>query len=197
VNGTFSAQQRQVYDIVLAAQLAAEAVARELGAARGDLSDAAVKVIAAGLAELGLIESADATLPSGRPQYTLYYLHGLGHGIGLDVHDPNSPTMEVGYAFTIEPGLYIREDALDRIGEGAEADALRAKLRSKILEYKDIGVRIEDSYVYTESGLVRLSEGIPRTPDEVEAMMSAESFSSDSRLEELVEQFRRQQGRRE
>jgi len=192
VSGTFTPQQRQIYDIVLAAQLAAEEVAGGIGARQRDLSDAANRVIAEGLAELGLIESADATLPgSNRSQYSLFYLHGLGHGIGLDVHDPNSPTIEIGYAFTIEPGLYIREDALDRIGEGPEADALRAKLRARILEYKDIGIRIEDSYAYTEAGLVRLSEGVPRTADEVEAMMAEESFTSPTRLEDLVERFRK------
>ena len=150
-----------------------------------------------GLARLGLIESVDATLPgSQQPQHRLFALHGLGHGIGLNVHDPNSPTVEIGYAFTLEPGLYIREDALDRIGEGEEADALRERLRPAILKYKDIGVRIEDSYAYTDEGLVRLSAGIPRTADEVEATMADESFANRHRLEELVERYKKLQRER-
>lgn len=192
VSGKFTPEQREIYDIVLEAQLAAEEVAKEIGVSSRDLSRAATQVISEGLARLGLIESADATLPgSGRPQYRLFFMHGLGHGIGLNVHDPNSPTVEIGYAFTIEPGLYIRADALDRIGEGPEADALRAKLRPAILKYQNIGVRIEDSYAYTEKGLVRLSAGIPRTADEVEATMAEDSPTSAGRLEELVERYRK------
>jgi Xaa-Pro aminopeptidase len=194
VSGEFSEEQREIYEIVLEAQLAAEEMAREIGVSQRDLSRAANQVLAAGLARLGLIESAEATLPgSERPQSRLFALHGLGHGIGLDVHDPNSPTVEVGYAFTLEPGLYIREDALHRIGEGPEADALREKLRPMILKYKDIGVRIEDSYAYTEEGLVRLSAGIPRTVEEIEATMAEESFANHHRLEELVKKYKQLQ----
>jgi Xaa-Pro aminopeptidase len=194
VSGKFTAEQREIYEIVLAAQLAAEEMAREIGVSQRDVSTEANRVLAAGLARLGLIESADATLPGTRmPQARLFTLHGLGHGIGLDVHDPNSRTVEIGYAFTLEPGLYIREDALDRMGEGPEADALRERLRSAIMKYKDIGIRIEDSYAYTEEGLVRLSAGIPRTVDEVEATMAEESFANHHRLEELVEKYKRLQ----
>ncbi len=192
VSGKFSTEQREIYEVVLEALLAAEEMAREIGVSQRDLSREANRVLAAGLARLGLIESADATLPgSQQPQYRLFVLHGLGHGIGLNVHDPNSPTVEIGYAFTLEPGLYIREDALDRIGEGPEADELRERLRPVIMRYKDIGVRIEDSYAYTDEGLVRLSAGIPRTADEVEATMADESFANRHRLEELVERYKK------
>ncbi len=192
VSGKFTDEQREIYEIVLEAQLAAEEMAREIGVSQRDLSQEANRVLAAGLATLGLIESAEATLPgSERPQSRLFALHGLGHGIGLNVHDPNSPTVEIGYAFTLEPGLYIREDALDRIGDGPEADALRERLRPIIMKYKDIGVRIEDSYAYTDGGLVRLSEGIPRTVDEVEATMADENFANHHRLEDLVERYKK------
>ena len=194
VSGKFSDEQREIYEIVLEAQLAAEEMAREIGVSQRDLSREANRVLAAGLARLGLIESVDATLPeSPQPQHRLFTLHGLGHGIGLNVHDPNSPTVEIGYAFTLEPGLYIREDALDRLGEGEEADALRERLRPAIMKYKEIGVRIEDSYAYTDEGLVRLSEGIPRTVEEVEATMAEESFANHHRLEELVKRYKQQQ----
>jgi len=194
VSGKFTDEQREIYEVVLEAQLAAEEMAREIGVSQRDLSREANRVLAAGLARLGLIESADATMPgSEQPQHRLFALHGLGHGIGLNVHDPNSPTVEIGYAFTLEPGLYIREDALDRMGEGPEADALRERLRPVIMKYKDIGVRIEDSYAYTDEGLVRLSAGIPRTVEEVEATMAEESFANHHRLEELVKRYKQQQ----
>lgn len=194
VSGKFTDEQREVYEVVLEAQLAAEEMAREIGVSQRDLGREANRVLSAGLARLGLIESADATLPgSQQPQSRLFALHGLGHGIGLNVHDPNSPTVEIGYAFTLEPGLYVREDALDRMGEGPEADALRERLRPAILKYKDIGIRIEDSYAYTDEGLVRLSAGIPRTADEVEATMADESFANRHRLEELVERYKKLQ----
>jgi hypothetical protein len=79
------------------------------------------------------------------------------------------------------------------MGEGAEADALRERLRPVIMKYKDIGVRIEDSYAYTDEGLVRLSAGIPRTAEEVEATMAEENFANHHRLEELVEKYRQLQ----
>jgi len=194
VSGKFTDEQREIYEIVLEAQLAAEEMAREIGVSQRDLGREANRVLAAGLARLGLIESAEATLPgTQQPQHRLFALHGLGHGIGLNVHDPNSPTVEIGYAFTLEPGLYIREDALDRIGEGEEADALRELLRPVIMKYKNIGVRIEDSYAYTDEGLVRLSAGIPRTVEEVEATMAEENFANHHRLEELVKKYKRLQ----
>ena len=80
-------------------------------------------------------------------------------------------TMEPGTCFTIEPGLYIRPDALDRIGTGPEADRLREKLGPVVARYANIGVRIENSYAFTENGLVNLAEGIPRTLEEVEAVI--------------------------
>jgi len=196
VSGEFSPAQREIYEIVLAAQLAAEDVARETGISWRAVSEAASRVLAEGLASLGLIEAPDATLPNGRPQLSLFYMHGLGHGIGLDVHDPNRRTVEPGNAFTIEPGLYIREDALDRIGEGPEADALRDRLRPAVMKYRDIGVRIEDAYAYTDRGLERLSALIPRSIEEVESTMSRQNFANHHRNAALVEMYRELRPRR-
>lgn len=190
VSGEFSPEQRQIYEIVLEAQLAAEEVARERGVSWRAVSRAASRVLAGGLARLGLIEAVDATLPDGRTQLSLYYMHGLGHGIGLDVHDPHRPVMEPGNAFTIEPGLYIREDALDRIGDGPGADALRERLRPTVMRYREIGIRIEDAYVYTEAGLERLSATIPRRIEEIEATMSQQHFANHHREATLVELYR-------
>ncbi|MHB8839902.1 MAG: aminopeptidase P family protein, partial [Gemmatimonadaceae bacterium] len=117
VNGKFSAAQRDVYGIVLAAQMAAERQARP-GVKFAVLNDSALDVIKTGLARLGLTESPDATYDCGRasrdgrcPQWRLYYMHGLGHPIGLDVHDVDAYTqgaLAAGSVFTIEPGVYVR-----------------------------------------------------------------------------------------
>ena len=122
-NGTFSPQQRAVYEIVRAAQAAAERQAK-LGANARLMTDSSNVVLANGLAKLGLIESPTATYDCGTattprecPQFRLYYMHGLGHGIGLEVHDPEqyyrTSTIAPGSAFTIEPGIYVREHVLE------------------------------------------------------------------------------------
>ncbi|HSA57265.1 MAG TPA: Xaa-Pro aminopeptidase, partial [Gemmatimonadaceae bacterium] len=113
VNGTFTPEQRAVYRIVREAQARAESMAKP-GASWQDMNVAARQVIAEGLARLGLIESPAATYDCGAgnrprqcPQVSLYYMHGLGHGIGLAVHDPDQMDdgpMGVGSAFSIEPG---------------------------------------------------------------------------------------------
>jgi Xaa-Pro aminopeptidase len=192
VSGIFTPEQRAIYEIVLAAHDAAETVARTPGASFREVSAAASRVLAEGCARLGLIENPDAVLPgSRRTQLSLFYMHGLGHGIGLVVHDSMPPTLEVGTCFTIEPGLYIRPDALERIGEGPEADRLRARLAPVVARYADIGIRIEDCYAVTADRLVCLSEGAPRTVAEIEAMMAQPSFTTVSRDRGLVESFRK------
>ena len=74
-------------------------------------------------------------------------------------------------AFTIEPGIYIREAALDNLPKTPENAAFIEKVRPLVPEYKDIGVRIEDSYLLTATGLERLSKTVPRTIDEIERFM--------------------------
>ncbi|WP_426208710.1 aminopeptidase P N-terminal domain-containing protein [Massilia sp. TWP1-3-3] len=129
VNGRFSAEQRKLYDIVLRAQQAALALARP-GATYEDLDKAARKVID----EAG---------------YGDYFIHGLGHFVGLDVHDAGAyhKALEAGMVVTIEPGIYIPEKAL--------------------------GIRIEDEVLITPNGARYLSNGLPRTADEIERAMAA------------------------
>jgi Xaa-Pro aminopeptidase len=117
-SGTFTPAQREVYQLVRDAQAAAERQAK-VGAPARLMSDSATAVLAAGLARLGLVESADATYDCDArgarqcPQYSLYYMHGLGHGIGLEGHEEpylvagNREPLEVGHAFSIEPGIYL------------------------------------------------------------------------------------------
>jgi Xaa-Pro aminopeptidase len=80
--------------------------------------------------------------------------------------------LEPGMAFVIEPGLYIRERALDGLEDTEENRAFKEKVKPALAKYKDIGVRVEDSFLLTETGLVRLSARVPRTLEEIESFMA-------------------------
>ena len=200
VSGRFSPEQRSIYEIVLAAQKAAEKEARP-GAMLGTLSQTASGVVAGGLARLGLIERADATYDCAQrgtevrqcPQWTLFYMHGLGHGIGLEVHDPDPAyfgAFQVGSAFTIEPGIYVRADVLDHLPDTPRNRALRTRLAPVVARYRDIGVRIEDDYFITPGSVERVSEGAPREIAEIEALMAQPSDWNRGRRLEVVEWYR-------
>ncbi|HEU4880004.1 MAG TPA: Xaa-Pro peptidase family protein, partial [Gemmatimonadaceae bacterium] len=170
-DGTFSDVQRDIYSAVRAAQAAAEAAAKVNGPARA-LTEAATASLDASLTKLGLIEGAGATYDCDAAasrqctQRSLYYMHGLGHGIGLDVHDPGAATgggnLVPGSAFTIEPGIYVRGNLLDIIPNTPKNRAMIAKIRPAVEKYANIGVRIEDDYIATDSGV----EWISRAPRE-------------------------------
>ncbi len=196
VNGRFTPEQRAIYEIVLAAHEAAASRIRQ-GATWRDLNDAANAAIAQGLARLGLIDAPDATYdcaPGRRcPQYRLFYMHGLGHGVGLDVHDPdisNFAGFQPGSAVTVEPGIYVRADALDHLPDTPENRAMIQRLRPAVEKYRNIGVRIEDVYIFSESGVERASAGVPRDIDEIEALMAQPSPVAPSRQGHVVEWFR-------
>ena len=180
--GVYSAEQRAIYQIVRDAQASAERQAK-LGAPAHLMSDAATAVLAQGLTKLGLIESPSATYDcdfGGRtahcPQVELYYMHGLGHGIGLEVHDPDqyyfTETIAPGSAFTIEPGIYVRSDVLDALPPTARNRDLATRLHAAVERYRDIGVRIEDDYIATSTGVEWISRA-PRELAEIEALMKA------------------------
>lgn len=181
VNGKFTPAQRDVYSVVLAAQAAAERQIRP-GVRFAVLNDSALAVIKTGLARLGLIESADATyecgasVPGGRcSQWRLYYMHGLGHPIGLDVHDVDAysrGTLAEGSVFTIEPGVYVRANTVEVIPAVPANAALRARLASVVAKYANIGVRIEDDYIVTASGHDRITADVPRDVDAIEREMA-------------------------
>ncbi len=139
VNGTYSERQRQVYDIVLAANREVARVAKP-GMTLRELNDIAKKVLAEGCMKLGLIEKED--------EIGTYYMHGVSHHLGIDVHDVTAACndrLRPGAIITDEPGLYIDE--------------------------WEIGIRIEDDLLITENGCECLSEAIIRDPDEIEAFM--------------------------
>jgi Xaa-Pro aminopeptidase len=158
VNGRFSAAQREVYEVVLAAQLAALESVRP-GAAWNDPHDAAVKVLAQGLLDLGLL-AGNLQEVLEKETYKRFYMHRTGHWLGLDVHDAGEykragkwRALAPGMTLTVEPGLYVRA-----------ADDVPKALHN-------IGIRIEDDVAVTESGCEVLTAEAPKAVDDIEALM--------------------------
>src|SRR5690606_28556044 len=107
-------------------------------------------------------------------QYRMFYMHGLGHGIGLQVHDPDQfqfGGIGVNSVFTIEPGIYVRADVLDHLPDTPRNRAMRERLAPAVAKYANIGVRIEDDYIIGADGPEWVSRA-PREIDEIEAMMA-------------------------
>jgi Xaa-Pro aminopeptidase len=166
VNGRFSAEQRAIYEIVLRAQLAAIEEVRP-GRSFDAYHERAVRVLAEGLIDLGLLEgSVDEALESGKIQD--FYPHRTGHYLGLDVHDAgpytdvegNYRALEPGVVLTVEPGLYVQPDL-----DVAE-------------RWKGIGVRIEDDIVCTAGDPENLTAAIPKSIEELEAIVGSEAAAS-------------------
>ncbi|MGL3805044.1 aminopeptidase P family protein [Paeniglutamicibacter sp. R2-26] len=163
VNGTYSEVQRKIYQAVLDAADAAFAVAKP-GTRFRDLHGAAIKVLAENLDAWGLLPVSleEALAPEGQ-QHRRWMPHGTSHHLGLDVHDCAQAkaelyldgVLEEGMVFTIEPGLYFKNEDL-AVPE----------------EYRGIGVRIEDDVLITADGCVNLSAALPRTPEAVETWMA-------------------------
>ena len=158
VNGRFTPGQREVYEIVLAAQRAALEAVRA-GNAWNEPHDAAVRVLAQGLIDLKLISGTlDEVLE--KETYKRFYMHRTGHWLGLDVHDAGDykrqgkwRTLAAGMVLTVEPGLYLRaaEDVPERL--------------------RNIGIRIEDDVLVTEAGCEVLTAETPKAIADVEALM--------------------------
>jgi Xaa-Pro aminopeptidase len=165
VSRRFTAAQKDIYSLVLQAQEEAIKVARA-GATFVTIHDKAVEVLKAGLLKLGLITDANTD------QWRMWYTHGTSHYLGLDVHDVGERTrpLSPGMAFVIEPGLYIRQSVLDNLPKTTANQELIARIGPAVARYNDIGVRIEDAFILEESGLRRLTAGLPRTIDEIEAV---------------------------
>ena len=165
VNGKFSKEQAEIYRIVYEAQ---EAVGRATkpGAKFQDLSTIARDTIADGLLKLGLITKKE--------QVGIWFIHGLGHWLGMNVHDVGKygVPLKAGMVFTNEPGIYIREDALDNLPKNAENQAFIEKVRPVFEKYKNIGVRIEDDLLVTETGVEWMTKALPRKLEDVERFMA-------------------------
>jgi Xaa-Pro aminopeptidase len=190
VSGKYTAEQRALYELVLAAQKAAERTSKP-GMSSVAAQDSSWDVRAKGLVRLGLVESVDAELdlpwpanctanPRTCKQAMFWMIHGISHGIGLAVHDPaqfytGDRTFKQGDAFTIEPGIYVSQAMLDALPDTPKNRAFKAKVKDVVPRYQNTGVRIEDSYIITDKGLERISSGAPREIDEVEALMKKRS----------------------
>lgn len=188
VDATFTPAQRELYQVVLAAEKAGERQVRP-GVPARVVSDSIYAVLREGLVRLGLIESVDASfdpppdLCPGSwanddgtcPQWYLYAYHGFSHGIGLDVHDPSQfsdlpeGTFRPGDVFTIEPGLYIRERVLEDLPDTPRNRVLVAHARPAVERLRNVGVRVEDDYLVTPDGVERITS-VPREIDEIEAL---------------------------
>jgi Xaa-Pro aminopeptidase len=166
INGRFTQAQKDIYAIVLKAQDEALKAA-VVGGTQAKIHDRAVEVIKEGLLSLGLITDTKGD------QYRMWFTHGTSHYIGIDVHDVGTRNvpLEAGMAFVIEPGIYVRQSALDALPRTAENLELIAKIQPAVKKYADIGVRVEDSFLLEATGARRLSGAVPRTVDAIESLM--------------------------
>ncbi len=161
VNGKFSAEQKAIYELVLAAQSAAIDEVKP-GNHWNDPHEAAVRVMVDGLLELGLLKGkADDIIE--KQEYRKFYMHRTGHWLGMDVHDVGDykidgiwRLLEPGQVLTVEPGLYIS-----------------AGTKSVDERWWNIGVRIEDDVLVTRSGCEILSVDAPKTVADIENVMAA------------------------
>lgn len=165
VNGRFTEAQREIYTLVLHAQQEAMAAIRP-GATIPDVNKAAQGVLKTGLKRLGLITE------TAGDQYRIWFMHGTSHWIGLDVHDvgDRNTVFQPGMVLTVEPGIYIREDALDHLDSQTDQQ-FKDAIRPAFERYKNIGIRIEDDVMVTEDGFEVLSTA-PKSIEEIERLMN-------------------------
>ena len=158
VNGKFSQPQREIYELVLKAQKRAIELLVP-GNSIKQANDEVIRIKTQGLVDLGILKGDVDTLIE-QQAYRQFYMHGLGHWLGLDVHDVGSygqdkqRILEIGMVITVEPGIYISEDA--DVPE----------------QYKGIGVRIEDNLLMTEYGNKILTAAAPKEIADIENLMN-------------------------
>ena len=160
VGGKFSAEQRAVYDIVLASLNRSLELFRP-GTSIREVTEEVVRIMVTGLVRLGVMKG-DVDKLIVEQAHRRFFMHGLSHWLGLDVHDvgdygtpERGRILEPGMVLTIEPGIYIAQDA----------DVPTA--------YRGIGIRIEDNIVITEQGNENLTDSVVKDPDAIEALMAA------------------------
>ena len=165
-SGKFSAPQKQFYEVVLAAQQAAFDSIKP-GNCTKQTADIAIEVITRGLIKLGLLQG-EVQENINAQNHRQFYMHGLGHWLGLDVHDVGDykidgkeRSYEAGMVMTVEPGIYVAPDA--------DVDE----------KWRGIGIRIEDNVLVTEKGIDILTEGLPRTCSQIELFMATGQLNLD------------------
>ncbi|EMA3640550.1 Xaa-Pro aminopeptidase [Providencia stuartii] len=158
VNGKFTQPQRAIYDIVLKALNTALELYRP-GTSIHEVTQKIIRIKVEGLVELGILHGDVDQLIENKAHFP-FFMHGLSHWLGLDVHDvgcygvERDRILEPGMVLTVEPGLYIAPDA------------------DVPPEYRGIGIRIEDDIVITENGNENLTDLVVKDPDEIEALMA-------------------------
>ncbi|WP_293747102.1 Xaa-Pro aminopeptidase [uncultured Paraglaciecola sp.] len=162
ISGTFSAPQKQLYQLVLDAQLAAFEVIKPNNTIN-QASDVAIKVITQGLIDLGILKG-ELVDNIEQQTYRQFYMHGLSHWLGLDVHDVGNykidgqdRPLQPGMVLTVEPGIYVAPDA--------DVDK----------KWRGIGIRIEDNLLITQSGYENLTLAAPKTISDIETLMIKKS----------------------
>lgn len=166
-DGTFSAEQRDIYQAVLRTQTATIALMKP-GVFMREVHEAAIKLLGEDLLKLGLVSKND------RDQVRMYFIHGLGHELGLRVHDVSDRgrKLEAGMIITNEPGLYVRPtDVRGNPVFLTLPAAEKTGIEAALVKYADIGVRIEDDILITNGEPKNLSAGAPRTVEEIENFM--------------------------
>jgi len=160
INGRYTKAQREIYDLVLETQMSCVEMVRP-GVTHDELKAHSVEMLTEGMVRLGLLKGEPAQLIK-EEKYKQFYMHGLGHLLGIDVHDvgiyyydKQSRALEPGVVMTIEPGLYVAPDTKN-IPE----------------QYLGIGVRIEDDVLCTANGPRVLTTKVPKNADEIEALMA-------------------------
>nr|CAG4718440.1 unnamed protein product [Naegleria fowleri] len=195
VNGKFSDKQRQIYQIVLDAQMQVLASMKP-GVKWEDMHRLALRVMTKCLYELGILKvdgkQGDEAVEELMQHHagSIFFPHGLGHALGLDVHDPpnrdgtfekiNEPgirnlrlrvTLQKGMVLTVEPGLYFNKRM---IANALKDENLQKYLNASLInDYMSVGgIRIEDDVAITEDGIDNLCAGVPKTIEEIEKIMS-------------------------
>jgi Xaa-Pro aminopeptidase len=163
VGGKFTKAQKEVYDIVLETQLAC-VEATKTGTTIKERQDLSIEMLTEGMKKLGLLKGKTKDLIK-KKKYEKYYMHGVGHYIGMDVHDAgryfndqnakDSRPFEPGMVLTVEPGLYIPTDDKDAPAK-----------------YRGIGIRIEDDVLVTEEGNRNLTDKVPKDTEAIEEIMN-------------------------
>ncbi len=163
INGRYTPAQREVYDVVLDVQLQCIEYTKPGNTVKGR-QEFSIELLTEGMKELGLIKGKTKELIK-KKAYMKYYMHGVGHYLGLDVHDAgryftdqtakDSRPFAPGMVLTVEPGLYIPPDD-----------------KTAPAKYRGIGIRIEDDVLVTENGNLNLTARVPKNTDEIEALMN-------------------------
>lgn len=160
INGRYTKPQREIYDLVLKAQMACVEMVRP-GVTHDQLKQHSIEVLTEGMLQLGMLQGNAEEIIKEK-KYEKFYMHGLGHMLGIDVHDvgryyfgAESRALEPGVVMTVEPGIYVAPHTKD-VPE----------------KYLGIGVRIEDDVLCTSNGPRVLTSKVPKQAEEIETLMA-------------------------